>query len=146
MMQELVAAMDDQSATFTAAAWMKSALDDPGKSPQVVEVADDKQEWEICDIVGKEDIDGVPHYWVQWSATLVAKYDMGNARALVAGFEARLRAQRRQSSGRGQRRRHPSKAGEQTVTEARSASESQQKKGRGRPWRLFNYSIRCCKK
>jgi hypothetical protein len=35
----------------------------------------DKQEWEICDIVGKEDVDGVPHYWVQWSATLVSKYD-----------------------------------------------------------------------
>jgi hypothetical protein len=31
---------------------------------QVVEVADNKQEWEICDIVGNEDVDGVPHYWV----------------------------------------------------------------------------------
>jgi len=28
----------------------------------VAEVADNKQEWEICDIVGKEDVDGVPHY------------------------------------------------------------------------------------
>ena len=43
----------------------KGYLDfDPERPPQV-EVADDKQEWEICDIVGKEDIDGVLHYWVQ---------------------------------------------------------------------------------
>ena len=59
---------------------MKSALDDPGRPPQVA-VADNKQEWEICDIVGKEDVDGVPHYWVQWSVTLVPKSEMGKARA-----------------------------------------------------------------
>jgi hypothetical protein len=133
--QELVAAIDGQSATLAAAAWTKSDLDDPGKTPQVAETADDKQEWEICDIAGKEDVHGVPHYWVQWSATLVPKFDMWNARALVARFEARLRAQSRQSGGRGQGRRHPSKAGEQTVTEARSTGETQQKKGRGRPRR-----------
>jgi hypothetical protein len=63
--QELVAAIDDQSAIPAAAAWMKSALDVPGKTLQVADVADDKQEWEVCDIVGKEDVDGVPHYWVQ---------------------------------------------------------------------------------
>jgi hypothetical protein len=41
---------------------MKSTLDDPAISPQVAEVANDKQEWEICDIVGKEYVDGEPHY------------------------------------------------------------------------------------
>jgi hypothetical protein len=51
--QELVAAIDDQSATLAAAALMKSALDDPGKTPEVAKVADNKQEWEICDTVGK---------------------------------------------------------------------------------------------
>jgi hypothetical protein len=56
----------------------------------VAEVADDKQEWEICDIVDKKDVDGVPHYWVQWSITLVLKSEMGEARALVARFEAGL--------------------------------------------------------
>ena len=66
--------------------------------PQVAEVANDKQEWEICDIVGKEDVDGVPHYWVQWSVTLVPKSEMGKARALVARFEAGLRAQRKQKA------------------------------------------------
>jgi len=48
-------------ATLTATALMKSALDDPAIPPQVAEMAN-KQEWEICDIVGKEDVDGVPHY------------------------------------------------------------------------------------
>ena len=60
--QESVAAIDSQSATLAP------TLDDPGQPPQVA-VADNKQEWEICDIVGKEDVDGVPHYWVQWSVT-----------------------------------------------------------------------------
>ena len=50
---------------------MKSALGDPGIPQPVAEVANDKQEWEICDIIAKEDADGVPHYWVQWSATLL---------------------------------------------------------------------------
>jgi len=53
-------------------------------------VAGNKQEWEICNIVGKEDVNGVLHYWVQWSATLVPKYEMGEAKALVARFEAGL--------------------------------------------------------
>jgi hypothetical protein len=60
--QESVAAIDGQSATLAATALMKSALDDPAIPPQMAEVANDKQEWEICDIVGKEDVDGVPHY------------------------------------------------------------------------------------
>jgi hypothetical protein len=62
--RELVAAMDGQSATLAATALMKSALGDPG-IPQQVEVANDKQEWEICGIIDKEDVYGVPHYyWV----------------------------------------------------------------------------------
>jgi hypothetical protein len=62
--QESVAAIDGQSPTLAATALMKSALDDPGRLPEVA-VADNKQEWEICDIVGKEDVDGVSHCWVQ---------------------------------------------------------------------------------
>ena len=60
--QELLVAMDSQSTIPTATAFMKFALDDPEMPLQVAEVADNKQEWEICDIVGKEDVDGVPHY------------------------------------------------------------------------------------
>jgi hypothetical protein len=98
--QELLAALDGQPDIPAATSLMESTLDDPERPPQVA-VADDKQEWEICDIVGKEDIDGVPHYWVQWSVTLVPKYEMGKARALVAGFEAGLRAHGKQKGGKG---------------------------------------------
>jgi hypothetical protein len=112
--QESVAAIDGQSATLTAAALMKSALDGPG-SPQVAEVADNKQEWEICDIVSKEDVDGVPRYWVQWSITLVPKSKMRKARALVARFEAGLRAQRKRKGEKARGRLLPSKAGKQAA-------------------------------
>jgi hypothetical protein len=52
---ESVAAINSQSATLA------STLDNP-KQPLQVVVADNKQEWEICDIVGKEDVDRVLHY------------------------------------------------------------------------------------
>jgi hypothetical protein len=107
---------------------MKSTLDDPERSPQVA-VADDKQEWEICDIVGKEDVDGVPHYWVQWSVTLVPKYEMGKARALVARFEAGLRAQLKEKGKKGRGRLLPSKA----AAGVHLTGQTQEKKRRGRP-------------
>jgi hypothetical protein len=50
--------------------------------PQVAE-GESKQEWEIRDIIGKGDVDGVVHYLVEWSATLVPKYELGKAKGLV---------------------------------------------------------------
>jgi hypothetical protein len=70
--QDLLAALDGQPDILAATSLIESTLDDPERPLQVA-VADDKQEWEICDIVGNEDINGVPHYWVQWSVTLVPK-------------------------------------------------------------------------
>ena len=131
--QESVTAIDGQSATLAATALTKSALDDPAIPPQVAEVANDKQEWEICDIIGKEDVDGVPHYWVQWSITLVPKSEMRKARALVARFEAGLRAQRKQKGGKGRGRLLPSKAGKQAAAGVRATGQTQEKKRRGRP-------------
>ena len=101
--------------------------------PHVAEVANDKQEWEICDIVGKEDVDGVPHYWVQWCITLVPKSKMGKARALVARFEAGLRAQRSQRCGKYRERLPPSKAGKQAAAGVSATGQTQEKKRRGRP-------------
>jgi hypothetical protein len=46
----------------------------------------------------------------------VPKCKMGKARALIARFEARLRAQRKQAG-------------------TRVTGETQEKKGRGRPWK-----------
>jgi hypothetical protein len=123
-------AMDGQSATLSSPSAIP-APNDPEMPEQAVEVANDKLEWEICDIIGKEDVDGVPHYWVQWSATLVPKCEMGKARALIARFEAGLRAQRKQKGGKGRGRPFPSRAGKQAGT--RATGETQQKKGRGRP-------------
>jgi len=62
----------------------------------------------------------------------VPKSEIGKARALVARFEARLRAQRKQKSGKGQGRLLPSKAGKQAAVGVRTTSQTQQK-GRGRP-------------
>jgi 3-methyladenine DNA glycosylase AlkD len=61
---------------------MKSALDDPGRPSKAAEVAENKQEWEICDIVVKEVVDRVPHYRVQWSVTLVPISEMWNTALL----------------------------------------------------------------
>jgi hypothetical protein len=96
-------------------------------------VANDKQECEICDIIGKEDVDGVPHYWVQWNATLVPKYEMGKAKALIARFEARLQAQGKQRGRKGRERLPLLRAGKQAIAGARAAGKAQQKRGRGRP-------------
>jgi hypothetical protein len=130
--QELLAALDGQPDILAATSLMESTLDDPERHPQVA-VADDKQEWEICDIVGKEDIDGVPHYWVQWSVTLVPKHEMGKARALVARFDAGLRAQGKQKGGKGRGRLPPSKPGKRAIAQVRTKGETQKKRGRGRP-------------
>ncbi len=59
----------------------------------MTEVADGKQEWEICDIIGKEVVNGEVLYLVEWSATLVHKWELGKAKHLVDKFEAQLRAQ-----------------------------------------------------
>jgi hypothetical protein len=55
-LQESVGAMNGQSASSSS---IISASDDRGRPQEVVEVANDKQEWEICGIIGKEDVDGV---------------------------------------------------------------------------------------
>jgi hypothetical protein len=78
----------------------------------MAEVVDTDQEWEIRDIIGKGDVDGVVHYLVEWNPTLVPKYALENAKEMVNKFEARLRAQVRQEKGRG--RPLQSKAGKQT--------------------------------
>jgi hypothetical protein len=46
--QELVAAIDVPSATLPTTALVESASNDHKTPPQVIEVAEDSQEWEIC--------------------------------------------------------------------------------------------------
>jgi hypothetical protein len=40
---------------------------------QMAAVVGANEEWEIRDIIGKEDVDGVVHYLVEWNPTLVPK-------------------------------------------------------------------------
>jgi hypothetical protein len=49
---------------------MESALDDFGIPPQVVEVANDNQEWKIYGIIDKEDVEDMLHYWEQNNGVL----------------------------------------------------------------------------
>jgi hypothetical protein len=81
--------IDSEIATFVRTASMAFTTNDLAEPQAVVEV-DSKREWEICDIIGKEDVDGVVHYLVEWSATLMPKYELKKAKALVDKFEARL--------------------------------------------------------
>src|SRR5580700_9733245 len=75
----------------------------------------------------------VPHYWVQWSPTLVSESEMGRARALVARYKARLRPQHKQKGGKGRGRLLPSKAGKEAAAGVRATGQTQEKKRRGRP-------------
>ena len=109
------------------------SLNDSRRPQRVAEVADGKQEWETRDIIGKEAVD--VHYLVEWSATLMPKCELGKARCLVDKFEAQLRAQCRQRGGKKRGRPPQSKTGKQAIAETRATSKTQQKKGRGRPWK-----------
>jgi hypothetical protein len=55
--------VDSQSVTLAKSALITSALDNLRRPEQLVEMAYDKQEWEICNIISKEDVDGIPYYW-----------------------------------------------------------------------------------
>jgi hypothetical protein len=61
----------------------------------------------------------------------VPKCDIGKARALIARFEAGLRAQHKQKGGKGRGRPFLSRAGKQAGTWV--TGETKQKKGQGRP-------------
>jgi hypothetical protein len=61
----------------------------PMKFQLYPQVMDANQEWEMREITGEEDVDGVPHYLVEWCPTLVPKDWMGHATELVVEFKAR---------------------------------------------------------
>jgi hypothetical protein len=100
---------------------LSEAGDDLERLEQMAEVAD--QEWEIRDIIGKEDIDGVVHYLVEWNPTLVPKYALKNAKVMVNKFEARLQVQARQEKVRCRRRQ--SKVGQQIMREEQATRGTQ---------------------
>jgi len=108
---------------------LKASFPHPLSRAQSEVHLDDNQDWEVRKITGKEDIDGVLHYLVDWSPTLVPEHSLGHAQELVDEFEARLRAKRGFKNGRG---RPGLKWDERMVVEA-DVSGRQQKRPRGRP-------------
>ena len=120
--------VDSASTARTTPAAIESAR--PAEPQPAVQVNDANQEWEVREIIGKEDIGGVPHYLVGWSPTLVPQHLLGHAKELLDEFEAQLRAKR----GAKNRRGPGLKRDERAVVEA-DVSRCQQKRPRGRPRR-----------
>jgi hypothetical protein len=64
-------------------------------------VTDADQEWEIRSIIGRQKVDGVVQYWVEWEPTWMRESELGGARELVDEFEARLQARGENQGGQG---------------------------------------------
>lgn len=85
-------------------------------------------DWDVRAIIGKEDLDGVSYYLVDWHPTLLPVHSLGHAKELVDEFEARIRAQRGVKRGR-----LGSNTRQKASVEAKALSGQQGKKRRGRP-------------
>ena len=70
-------------ATIATLSSIPESGDDHETPEQMAEVVHADQEWEIRNIIGKEDVDGVVHYLVEWNPTLEPKYALKNAKAVV---------------------------------------------------------------
>ena len=84
------------------------------------------QDWEVRQIIGKEDINGVPHYLVDWRPTLLPEHSLGHSEELVNKFKARLRAQCKVKN----------KPGRRAAVNADAPTGQEKKKPRGRPRKL----------
>ena len=118
------------STTRTTPAYEPTPPTEPQLCPQVI---DADQDWEVRQIIGKEDIDGVLHYMVDWHPTLMPEHSLGHAKEMVDKFEARLRAQRKIKNVRGGL---GLKRGGRVVAKADALSCQEEKKSRGRPQKL----------
>lgn len=99
----------------------------PQLCPQVIDADKDRK---VRQIIGKEDVDGVLHYWVDWHSTLLPEHSLGHAKEIVDKFEARLRSRCEVKKGRG---RPILKRGGRAVVEADIPGDQQKRKPRGRP-------------
>jgi len=94
---------------------------------QLCPVVTDDQDWEVRGIVGKENVNGISHYWVDWKPTLLPKHSLGHAKELVDNYEAHIRALTNDRGGSG------SKRSEKANVEAKGITGRQGMKPRGRP-------------
>jgi hypothetical protein len=111
------------TARTTPAAFEPDPLMERSLCPQVIDAS---QNWEVRNIIGKEDVDGVLHYLVEWSPTLEPVHLLGHAKELVDEFEARLRTQHGVKNGRGL-------SALKIRQKAIGQGSQQQKRPRGRP-------------
>jgi hypothetical protein len=115
-------------ASVATTALVESASDDHKIPTQVAEVADNKQEWEICGIINDKDVDDELHYLVQWTPTWVSASQPENAMVLVAEYK---KSKQKDEKRRGRLR--TSKAGKEAIAGARAIDKGQKKRGQGRP-------------
>ena len=109
---------EPDNTTSAASAALKST--DLGDPQLVDRVTGADQEWEIRSIIGRQKVDGVVQYWVEWEPTWMPESELMGARELVDEFEARLQAPCENKIEQG---------------EADGTCETQPKRRRGRPWK-----------
>jgi hypothetical protein len=98
-------------------------------APKLSPIHNADEEWEVRKIIGKEYVDGVLHYLVEWCPTLEHQHSLGHAKELVDKFESQLRAHRGTKS---RRRSVGLKIKKQMALESDVFDGHQQKKRRGR--------------
>ena len=62
---------------------------------------DADQDWEVHKIIGREYVNGVLHYLVDWHLTLEPEHLLGHGKELVDEFKARLEEEREAKGGGG---------------------------------------------
>jgi hypothetical protein len=106
----------------------------PQQVAEVADVADGKQEYEVCDIICKEVVNGEMYYLVEWTVTLVPEYELVKRR--FWWISSRRDSKHNVGKGAGKRRRlslskegeqanvGPRAIGDETEERARSTSEA----------------------
>jgi hypothetical protein len=81
----------DSTARTTPGVFESASLTNPQLCPEVIDPSED---WEVRKIIGKEYVDSILYYLVEWCPTLEPEHSLGYAKELVDEFEARLQALR----------------------------------------------------
>lgn len=114
------------TARTTPDVFESASLTNPQLCP---EVTNTDRDWEVRKIIGKEYVDGMLHYLVEWCPTLEPVHSLEHAKELVDEFEARLIAIRMDK----ERRKELAVKREGQSMGAHVSSDRQKKRRWGRP-------------